>query len=186
VFLRVQRTVEDMKFSPFFATVGLIAFSCVSQAQVAGGSFSGEVKQAYENVKKNLLKSADKILDDLYGYMPTADERTIAEVLNHVVEAQTRTCSTVNGGMKAGKADGKTKADVTAALKDAFAECDKAYDSLTDANASEMFKMGRGQRSRLGALTGNISHDTEQYGILSVYMRLKSIIPPSSDAVPKR
>jgi hypothetical protein len=110
----------------------------------------------------------------------------VAEVLNHVVEAEMRTCSTVNGAMKAGKGDGKTKADVTAALADAFAECDKAYDSLTEANASEMFKIGKGQRSRLSLLTGNISHDNEQYGILSVYMRLKGIIPPSSDAVPKR
>ncbi|HMF75963.1 MAG TPA: DinB family protein [Bryobacteraceae bacterium] len=175
-----------MFIKPLFLAIGITLFTNISNAQVAGGSFSAEVKQAYENVKKNLLKSADKIPDDLYGYMPTADERTVAEVLNHVVEAQTRTCSTVNGGMKAGKADGKTKADVAAALKDAFAECDKAYDSLTDANASEMFKIGKGQRSRLAALTGNISHDNEQYGILSVYMRLKGIIPPSSDAVPKR
>ncbi len=156
------------------------------QAQTAGGSYSAEVKQAYETVKKNIMKSADKIPDDLYSYMPTPDERTVAEVFNHVVEAQTRSCSTVNGGLKAGKGDGKTKADVTAALKDAFAECDKAYESLTDANASEMFKLGKGQRSRLGLLTGNLSHDMEQYGILSVYMRLKSIVPPSSDAVPKR
>ena len=67
-----------------------------------------------------------------------------------------------------------------AALNEAFAECDKAYESLTDANASEVIKTPRGQRTRLGALIGNTTHDSEQYGIMSVYMRLKGIVPPSS------
>ncbi|MBV9443098.1 MAG: hypothetical protein JO217_10415, partial [Acidobacteriaceae bacterium] len=79
-------------------------------------------------------------------------------------------------------ASGKTsKADIVAALQAAFAVCDKAYDSLTDSNASEAITTPRGQRTKIGALAGNLSHDSEQYGIMSVYMRLKNIVPPSSD-----
>src|SRR5205823_14166308 len=74
----------------------------------------------------------------------------------------------------------KRKTQIMAALNEAFAECDKAYESLTDANASEVIKTPRGQRTRLGALIGNTTHDSEQYGIVSVYMRLKGIVPPSS------
>ncbi len=44
-----------------------------------------------------------------------------------------------------------------------------------------MVKSFRGERPKLGALMGNVSHDSEQYGILSVYMRLKGVIPPSSE-----
>lgn len=62
-----------------------------------------------------------------------------------------------------------------------IAQCDKAYASLTDANATEMIKTGRGERTRIGALIGNTTHDVEQYSILSVYMRLKGIVPPSSE-----
>ena len=73
------------------------------------------------------------------------------------------------------------KADLVAALKASFDECDKAYDSLTDANASEMIKGPRGSRTKLGMLEGNITHDNEEYGYLAVYMRLKGQVPPSSD-----
>jgi DinB superfamily len=154
------------------------------QAQSAAGP-AAEIKTAYTSVKNNLLKSAEKAPDEVYSFMPTPDERTFAEVLNHVVEAQTRVCSTLLGETKTATT-GKTKAEVITGLNAAFAECDKAYDALTDANAADTFKFGPRQRSRLAALTGNISHDNEQYGILSVYMRLKNIVPPSSDAVPKR
>jgi hypothetical protein len=67
------------------------------------------------------------------------------------------------------------------ALKDSFAECDKPFDSLTDANATQMIKGQRGERSRLGMLVGVITHDNEEYGYLAVYMRVKGVVPPSSD-----
>jgi hypothetical protein len=70
---------------------------------------------------------------------------------------------------------------VVAALNTAFGECDKAFDSVTDANALEAIKTPRGERTRAGLLAGTIAHDSEQYGILSVYMRLKSVTPPSSE-----
>jgi hypothetical protein len=161
-------------------------YVCALQAQT-GSTVAGEVKQAYNSVKNNILKSAEKVPEDSYGFKPTPDIRSFAEVLDHVADAQMRTCSAVAGDQKSANAAGKTsKTEIVAALNDAFAECDKAYDSLTDANASEVIKTGRGQRSRLGALAGNTAHDSEQYGIMSVYMRLKGIIPPSSERPTRR
>jgi len=151
----------------------------VAQAQTA--SMAAEVKQSYETVKKNILGSAERMPGDSYGFKPTPDVRSFAEVLDHVAEAQMRVCGGVAGDQTSPNAAGKTsKAEVIAALNEAFAECDKAYDSLTDANAAETMKAGR-PMSKLGLLAGNVGHDREQYGILSVYLRLKSIVPPSSD-----
>ena len=143
---------------------------------------STELKAAYNSVKNNLLKSAEKMPDDSYSFKPTPDIRSFAEVLDHVVAAQLHACGAVLDHQSTVGKEAATKADVLAGLNAAFAECDKAYDSLTDANAPEMIKTPRGQRSRIGALAGNVAHDNEQYGILSVYMRLKGVIPPSSEA----
>ncbi len=74
-----------------------------------------------------------------------------------------------------------SKADLVAALKEAFSICDAVHDSLTDASAAEIVKTGRGQRSRLGLLAGNVSHANEEYGYMAVYLRLKGIVPPSSE-----
>ena len=169
--------------SRFRVVVAMCSFACASSvyAQPPAG-LAGEVKQAYNSVKNNILKSAEKMPDDAYVFKPTADIRSFAEVLDHVADSQIRVCAAVAGEQKAPSAEGKSaKADVVAALNEAFAECDKAYDSLTDANASETIKTPRGQRTRLGSLVGNTTHDNEQYGIMTVYMRLKGVIPPSSD-----
>ena len=144
-------------------------------------NLTAEAKQAYNAVKNNILRSAEKMPEENYAFKPTPDIRSFAEVLDHVAESQMRACGAVTGDQKTASASGKAaKAEITTALKDAFTECDKAYDSLTDANASEVIKTPRGQRTRIGALLGNTMHDNEQYGIMSVYMRLKGIVPPSS------
>ena len=67
------------------------------------------------------------------------------------------------------------------ALKASFAECDKAFASLTDANLTDMFPLGPSKRSRVGLIWGTVSHDNEQYATLALYLRLKGIAPPSSE-----
>jgi DinB superfamily len=164
----------------------LLGLSLTLQAQSAN-PLSTEIKSAYSSVKINLLQSAEKMPEDGYGFKPTPDIRSFAEVLGHVVSAQMHACSAaLGGGMNAGMTKGETKSEVLTALKAAFDECDKAYDALTDASAAEMIQSPRGARSRLGILAGNVAHDNEQYGILSVYMRLKGVIPPSSESAGRK
>jgi len=156
-----------------------LTLTCVLEAQ---GPLSTEAKQAYGNIKNNLTRAAEKMPDDAYDFKASPDIRTFGALIGHVAQSQMGACSAVNGAMKKSDAGSKTsKADLVAALKDSFAECDKAFDSLTDANATEMIKGPRGQRSKLGMLNGIITHDNEEYGYLAVYMRLKSVVPPSSD-----
>jgi uncharacterized damage-inducible protein DinB len=147
----------------------------------AENPLSAEIKQSYQTVKNNIIKSAEEMPEENYSFKPTPEIRSFAQVLGHVAESQMRTCSAFTGAQKSIDAASTTsKADVVAALHDAFAQCDKAYDSVTDADAANMIKTPRGQRTRLGALVANVMHDTEQYGILAVYLRLKGLVPPSS------
>ena len=81
---------------------------------------------------------------------------------------------------------GKSKAEVVAALKASFDACDTAYDSVTEANQLQIAGTGLLKRSRLAVLFLNNEHDNETYGTMSVYLRLKGIVPPSSDDANKR
>lgn len=173
--------MAGVKHSLLFISIMVVGCASALQAQTSN-PLSTEAKQAYTSVKNNLLRSAEKMPDDGYSFKPTADIRSFAEVLDHVADSQMRACSAALGEQKTANAMGKTsKAEVTSALKSAFDECDKAYDALTDATATEMVKSFRGERPKLAALMGNVAHDNEQYGILTVYMRLKGITPPSSE-----
>jgi hypothetical protein len=165
-----------------FLTILLTASAVGAIEAQAADPLSTETKQAYTAIKGNLTKAADKMSDEDYNFKASPDIRTFGALIGHIATAQMGTCSTVNGAPKKSDAASKTaKADLVAALKDSFAECDKAYDSLTDANATEMLKFRNGERSRLGILVGNVVHDNEEYGYLAVYMRVKGVVPPSSD-----
>jgi hypothetical protein len=167
---------------PVACALLVTTFACVWGLRAQSNNpMSTEVKQAYETVKNNLLEAAEKIPEADYNFKPTPEVRSFAEVLNHVVMAQSHTCGALAGEKASGMTAATAKDAVIGALKQSFALCDKAYNSLTDANASEMVSTGRGQRTRLGALVGNSTHDVEQYAILSVYLRLKGIVPPSSE-----
>ena len=146
---------------------------------------AAEVQRSYAAVKANILKSADKMPADAFSYKPEPDVRTYARVLNHVTEAQVRACGTANhtaaGDMAKVPPETADKDAIVAALKASFAECDKAFAALTDANLTESFTMGPASRSRIGMMWGTVSHDNEQYATLALYLRLKGIAPPSSE-----
>ena len=142
---------------------------------------SAEVKQGYNGIKNNLLKMADKMPDDSYSFKASPDIRTFGQLVAHVADSTMGTCSAVNGApKKLGAAAMTSKADLSAALKSAFDECDKAFDSLSDSTASQTVKMGQREATKLGALTRVVIHDNEEYGYMAVYLRLKGIVPPST------
>ena len=144
--------------------------------------FSTELKQAYTGIKNNLTRAAEKMPEENYGFKASDEVRPFGQLIAHVADSQMRLCSAAKGEQKTPNAAGKTsKADLVAALKESFEYCDGAYDSLTDASAAQMVSVFKGQRSRLSALWGNVSHDNEMYGTIAVYMRLKGVVPPSSE-----
>jgi len=148
-------------------------------------SISKEAMQAYTGIKNNITKLAEKVPEDTYGYKPVDSVRTIGGLIGHIADAQLGTCSAVNGEAKRGTASKATaKAELVAALKASYEECDKAFGALTDANALESIKTPRGERTRLGALMGIIIHGNEEYGYTAVYLRMKNIVPPSSEPRP--
>lgn len=163
-------------------TLLLILAASVAGALHAQNPLIAESKQAYTGIKNNLLKAADKMPEDGYSFKPTPELQSFAERVAHVA-GQMGTCSGLTGERKPSPAAGKTsKADLVAALKESFDACDAAWDSMNDKAAMEMVA-GRGgqQRSKLGVLIGNTVHIDEVYGTMTVYMRLKGVVPPSSE-----
>ena len=141
-----------------------------------------EQKTAYTNNKNNLIKAAEKMPEEAYSFKPTPEMEAFGQRMVHIAN-QIGTCSAMTGERKPNPAAGKTaKADIVAGLKTSFEACDAAWDSMNDKTAMEMVA-GRGgqQRSKLSGLIGNTTHNTEMYGYISVYMRLKSVVPPTSD-----
>ena len=152
------------------------------QAQ-APPSIAASAKAAYGRIKTNFIKAAEKMPEENYGFKPVDALETFGQRVAHIADPQLGTCTGLTGERKTGTARQKTaKADLVAALKESFDACDKAFDALTDANALEPIGGGRGgPQPRIATLYGMIVHANEVYGAMGVYMRLKGIVPPSSE-----
>lgn len=144
-----------------------------------------DAQRGYAALRSNILKSADRMPAESYSFRPTPEVRTYARVVNHITEAQWHSCGAING--TAAEAQPKVpeetadKATIVAALNASFAECDKAFASLTEVNLLQMIPSGPSTRSRIGLAWGTVAHDNEQYATLALYLRLKGLVPPSSE-----
>ena len=138
----------------------------------------------YRNTRDNILKSAAKMPPENYAFKPAPEVRSFAAMLGHIADSQYRFCGAASGQMKPAPGVEKsqtTKEGVIAGLKESFAFCDAAYDSLTDASALEKVKWGQSERHRLFVLHFNAFHIMEHYGNIVTYLRIKGIVPPSSE-----
>jgi len=134
--------------------------------------------------RNNVLRSADKIPEELWSFQPTPEVRTIGQLFAHIADAQYEFCGIVAEGKMVDKGiekAAKTKPAIVSALKEAFAYCDAAYGKLTEASAAETVPMFGRQASRITIMDFNITHTYEHYGNLVTYMRIKGIVPPSSE-----
>ena len=144
-------------------------------------------KIAYTRVKGILVRSAEKMPEENYTFKPVDTVRSYGQIVGHVADAQYLFCSLAMGekGPSLDIEHTKTsKADLVAALNTAFAYCDKAYASMTDASAVQTIKLFGNDAPRMSALIVNNMHNMEHYGNLVTYMRIKGIVPPSSEQPP--
>jgi len=144
-------------------------------------------KAVYARLKTILVSSAEKMPEENYSFKPTESVRSYGQLVGHVADAQYLFCSVAlgetNPGLKIEQTK-TTKADLVAALKEAVSYCDKAYDSMTDTSGAQTIKLFGGDAPKLGALSVNNMHNMEHYGNMVTYMRLKNIVPPTSEQPP--
>jgi uncharacterized damage-inducible protein DinB len=145
-------------------------------------------KRAYGQMKIWLLASAEKMPEANYSFQPTDSVRSFGQILGHTADAQYLFCSIVLGEKSPAPKIEQTKTaktDLIDALKGAFAYCDRAYDGMTDSAGTQTVKLMGSDVPKLSALSVNLAHCAEHYGNLVTYLRLKNIVPPSTEAAPK-
>jgi uncharacterized damage-inducible protein DinB len=146
-------------------------------------------KGFYSYVSNAVVGAAQKMPEENYSFKPTPEVRSFGQLVGHLADASYLFCSQVIGEANPAKDIEKTKtskADLVAALKDGVAYCNKAFDSMTDAKGSEMVKFHSFDIARLTLFTINSAHTDEHYGNMVTYLRLKGIVPPTSEKQPEQ
>jgi uncharacterized damage-inducible protein DinB len=137
----------------------------------------------------SVVKAAEKMPEENYSFKPTPDVRSFGQLVGHEADANYNFCALAIGEANPAKDIEKTKtskADLVAAIKDAVAYCGKAFEGMTDAKGSEIVKIfgGRFSVARLTVFSLNSAHTDEHYGNMVTYMRLKGLVPPTSEPQP--
>ena len=161
----------------------ILVGTCAGYGQ-EGNPLSTQLKGSWTNIRNLLTKMVDKMPDENYRYKPTLEMEDFGQRMAHVITFNMRGCSLAKGDQKSVNfSAAPTKAEVAATMKQVNEECDSVFNSLTDADLQKMVNAGRGgQRSEFALLEGLVlEHSQEVYGYAAVYMRLKGMVPPSSD-----
>ena len=144
------------------------------------------LRRSYNTMKMNLTEAAQKFDEATYGYTPSPDIRGFGAQLAHVANSQFNSCAAAKGeanphqGTNLEKTK-TTRADIIQALADSFAFCDPAFANLTDQTALELVRQGQNEVARGSVLANLLTHGNEEYGIMTVYMRTKGMVPPSTE-----
>jgi len=147
------------------------ALACASVAIADEASDAKVVSNAWNRVKRLNAASAAAMPEANYAFKPSADVRSFGEIIGHLANEHYMLCSQIKGEANPQKSvdfEKKTaKADLVKALNESNAYCDAAAPMAKDEKA-------------FGTLLLNVTHDSEHYGNLVTYMRMKGIVPPSS------
>jgi uncharacterized damage-inducible protein DinB len=153
---------------------------------------SSWLRGAHTNIRGYIARAAEKMPEELYGMRPGTQQevRTFGQLIGHLATYNYLWCSQAKGDKNpaAGQDLEKlaNKAALVKAVNDALAYCDGVYAGLTDASGQELLTITqengrRTQSLRLSLLVLNYGHNNEHYGNVVTYMRIKDIVPPSSE-----
>jgi hypothetical protein len=174
-----------MKVLSFVALAALVASTAAAQQAPAKISLATGIQRGYDTIKRNLMEAAEKMPEADYGFKPTPDIRSYGQLFGHVANSQFNTCAAARGEANPNQGTDNeqktTKAEFVKAMADSFAFCDPVYASLTDEAAMQFIRQGQNEVMRGVALSNHVAHNNEMYGVAGVYMRLKGLVPPSTE-----
>jgi uncharacterized damage-inducible protein DinB len=141
-------------------------------------------KTQFTGITSFVVRSAQKIPDDMYTFRATPEVRTVAELFGHIADALFGMCSTANDAKppRSGiEKSVKTKAELVKAVNEGVAYCNTVFAAMNDKKGAESVPFYFGPTPKLSVLYFATTHTYEHYGNLVTYMRLKGIVPPSSE-----
>lgn len=162
--------------------LAIIAAPIGAQVQQSASVQVNATKSLFMMAHNNVLRAAEQVPESLYAFKPTPDVRSFGQLVGHVADAQGMICAMAAGTAPAHSesAEKKTaKADLVEALKASATACEAAL-SMSDATSQQEVTLFGMKGTRLWALNFNAAHTMEHYGNIVTYMRLKGLVPPTS------
>lgn len=164
----------------------LLAFLIVSTSQSKAQNIKqsdeplSSVRTAALYISGTLIKAAEQMPEENYAFRPTPEVRSFGELMVHIAESNYEMCAIAKGEKPPVFKVGTTKAEVLDALKKSFAYCNATFENMTKERTKTMVKFMGNQKPAGDVLDFSVFHSLHHYGNVVVYLRLRGLVPPSS------
>jgi hypothetical protein len=171
----------------FACALLLCASSAATQAAKAPpapSTIGKDLLSSWNEVGNKLSAMAEDFPADKYDWKPTPEVRSFAEQLLHAA-GYANYVGEVAKGLRPKEEDPpranfKSKAEIVAYVKKAYADGAKAIQATTDEKLRSAIQVGRRSVTIYGLWDGALEHSGEHYGQLAVYYRVNKMVPPES------
>lgn len=161
----------------------LVASPLSAQMDHGDNSMSlAAIKGLHETVSGFITAAAEQMPESEYSFAPTPEVRTFGQMVGHVANASAMFCAGAMGVQPEQRPDAEklmSKDAIVSALKSSIQYCDAAY-GMDPMKVDEEVSFFGQKHTRLSVLAFNMGHNFEHYGNLVTYLRMKGMVPPSS------
>ncbi len=128
-----------------------------------------------------IITAAEQMPEADYAYRPVEGVRTFGELLGHVANANYMICAGTSGkaNPNATNFEKVGKAQIITGLKGAVAYCAETAKWAAEHHHDPVNLFGM-KGDVTWAMNFNSAHNAEHYGNIVTYMRMKGMVPPSS------
>lgn len=131
-------------------------------------------------VPNTIITAAKQMPEEFYTFRPTPEVRSFGELMLHIAESNFEMTAIAKGDTAPILEVVPTKAEVIKTLEASFDYSAKARESMTKEQEETMVKFMGGTQPAGNVLDFSVFHSLQHYGNVIVYMRLKGLIPPST------
>ncbi|MCH2278269.1 MAG: DinB family protein [Vicinamibacterales bacterium] len=151
-------------------------------AAMEEGALAAVVLKDWEDLKTAMMEFGDAMPAENFDFKPTDELRSFGEQLMHVASAHLFYMGNLDtDAARPDLGEPVEKADVLQALSDSFDFGTEILSGQTDASLREMVDGGYlGESNRARIAYQAMIHTRQEYGVMTVYLRLNDIVPPAS------
>ncbi len=150
----------------------------------AQGAILNDLLKDWQEQKDGLMKLADAMPEDKFGFKSTPAQRSYGEHIMHAALVNVDLLKAISGKAAAPTftaESAKTKADILTALAASYDYGTALLQEQTEATiAQEQEASWLGTSTRARMFWTLLSHSMDVYGQMVVYLRLNGIVPPAS------
>lgn len=164
----------------FLLALALFNVSCAQQVTAPKTPMTSiEIAAMYNPT--TIIVAAQKMPEEFYSFRPTPEMRSFGELMTHIASSNYIMIAIAKGEEAPVHNIGSSKKEIVEALQKSFDYGAEARKNITPERKEIMVSFMGGSQPAGNVLDFNVFHSLSHYGNVVVYLRLKGLVPPSSE-----